>query len=129
MNVYEDLQRAIQTEWDAATAITPEKVYFAEAPASAAFPRAVFFLDSTDVIVISGEWLEIRVQFNLFSSNSSSEQINDFAEEVRNKFNRKTLTMAGGHTMVGALKIESETTFNNDTNHWQNTMIFNCHIK
>lgn len=130
MNHFEDLQRAILTEWDAATAITPEKVYFSEAPANATIPYAVFFLDSVGSFTFAGDMQEFRVQFNLFQNQGdTSEPINDFAEEVRTKFNRKKITMAGGHTMVSPLLIETETIFKNDTKHWQDTMVFDCRIK
>lgn len=129
MNAYEDLQRAIVTEWAAVTAITPEKIYFNRAPAGATLPYGIFYLSESTFHTNQGDMREFRVQFNLFSDSVSSEPINDFFDEVRTKFNRQKITMAGGHAMVGPMNADTSTIFQDEDDHWQATSFFDCKIK
>lgn len=129
MNIKEDLQRAIVTAWAASPAITPETIHFDRAPKDASLPYGIFFIDITGEEVNDGMYYLTRVQFNLFSDEVSSESINDFAEKVRNKFNRKLLTLLGGNAMISEMILDTEGLFQNEDDHWQVTQFFDCRTR
>lgn len=128
MNAFEDLQRGLLTSWAASPTIS-EVLYFGRASKDASLPYAVFFLDSSNFYTNSGFMFEFEVEFNLFSDAVSSEEINDLVEAVRNKFNRKIVTLSGGHTMVDCMLIDTEKIIPNDDGHWEATMFFDCRVK
>jgi hypothetical protein len=128
MNSSESLQRGIVSTWNADSSLSPVNgPYFVRADEKVDYPYSVFDLEADRENVFGGNYETYTVQFNVYSDNKSSEEINDIAENIYNEYDYTIMTLAGGYKSGKMVRQESEIVIS-DKNNWQLVVIYLVNI-
>jgi hypothetical protein len=109
------------------------QLYFTEAPSSATFPYAVYFLvgESHDW-QFQTDYVDADIQFNLFSSSEEATQITNMYEDLKATFDDCVLTCTGySHVYMirnfaQLMKFPTEIP---DKSIWQYSVEYNVYLK
>lgn len=120
MDSLQELQAAIISIWS----IDGCTLHFSKARERTAYPYAVFMIDADAVYTTTSSYQPVTIQFNIFSSSDTSAELHTILSGVKQLFEKQKIYSK----MPVAMKIQTQTIFINDSNHFQGTIIFNAAI-